>query len=229
MQREGDRPYRQPVALDDIVTHDGLFSVDHQQRIVHWSDSAERILGLRAADILGRRCHEVIGGRDSRNNRVCRKDCPVLTNARRGRASPSYDILCTTPAGERKWLNVSVAVSKRKQARFQVMHLFRDVTEQRRTEEFARKAGSALRELLNEDDQEARSNFVGNPPPVPSLSRRELEVLRLLATGLTTGQIAESLAVKRITARNHITRLLSKLGVESRLQAVVYASQYGLL
>ena len=61
--------------------------------------------------------------------------------------------------------------------------------------------------------------------PVTRLSRRELEVLRLLAQGMPTQQIADTLAIQPITARNHITRLLSKLGVDNRLQVVVYASE----
>ena len=54
-------------------------------------------------------------------------------------------------------------------------------------------------------------------------------MLRLLAAGVSTQQIAETLDVRPVTARNHISRLLTKLGVENRLQAVVYASRHRLI
>ncbi len=212
----------------DLVTHDGLFSVDGRQRIIQWSSSAERILGLKCQEVVGKPCYEIIGGRDNRNYRFCRKNCPVLQNARRGRSTPDYDIVCTPPTGEDKWLNITVAVPKPNRWPFQVIHFFRDVTHRRRTEEFARKAGSALRELFTEERVEEQPPSL-IPPPVPQLSRREREVLQLLAGGLSTRDIAESLGVQPITARNHVTRVLNRLGVESRLQAVVYASQHGLI
>ena len=68
--------------LQNIVTHDGVFSVNSQQRILHWSPSAQDILGYRSEDMIGKPCYEVIGGLDSRNNRFCRRDCPVIENAR---------------------------------------------------------------------------------------------------------------------------------------------------
>ena len=51
----------------------------------------------------------------------------------------------------------------------------------------------------------------------------------LLASGVATEEIASTLGVSRSTARNHIESILAKLGVHSRLQAVVYASRRGLL
>ncbi|MBI4310395.1 MAG: response regulator transcription factor [Chloroflexi bacterium] len=124
---------------------------------------------------------------------------------------------------------MTVAVPRRARWPFEVVHLFRDVTHRRHTEEFARRAGSALRELLSEEIETRQQEEAPRVPPPPPLSRRELEVLRLLAAGLGTREIADSLAVQPITARNHITRVLNKLGVDSRLQAVVYASQHGLI
>ena len=213
----------------DLVTHDGLFAVDSQQRIVYWSASAQRLLGSIAEDVVGKRCYEVVGGRDSRNYRFCRRNCPVMMNARRGRPTPDYDILCILPSGEEKWLNASVIIPKRTRGDFQVLHLVRDVTRRRLIEEFARKAGAAFRQLINEEKVDLRAEVDTNPTPLPKLSRRELEVLRLLAAGMNTQQIANTLALRPVTARNHVTRLLTKLGVGSRLQAVVYASERRLI
>ena len=56
-----------------------------------------------------------------------------------------------------------------------------------------------------------------------------MEVPRLLAHVISNKEIAEALLISPITARNHVDRLMSKLGVRSRLEAVVYASQKHLL
>ena len=64
---------------------------------------------------------------------------------------------------------------------------------------------------------------VGNGDLLRSLSIREREVLRLLAAGLENVAIAERLSVSPRTARNHVARILQKLGVKNRVQAAVFA------
>jgi DNA-binding CsgD family transcriptional regulator len=61
------------------------------------------------------------------------------------------------------------------------------------------------------------------------LTQRELEVLRLLGAGHSTDDISRELNITRVTARNHVNKVLDKLGVNSRLQAVVIASQLQLI
>jgi DNA-binding NarL/FixJ family response regulator len=131
--------------------------------------------------------------------------------------------MCVSQAGEPKWINVTIAVPKGQRRGASILHVFRDVSDRRRTEEFALRASKALRELLSEDGPDT-SEAADPRLPLPRLSRRELEVLRLLAVGMKTREIAKALGVQPVTARNHITRLLTKLGVENRLQAVIYAS-----
>ena len=58
-----------------------------------------------------------------------------------------------------------------------------------------------------------------------TLTSREREVLVLLATGRSTVEIADELRISRLTARNHIIHSMEKLGVHSRVQAVVTALQ----
>ena len=62
-----------------------------------------------------------------------------------------------------------------------------------------------------------------------SLTPRQLQVLRLLAEGKSTAQIAAELGLSRITVRNYIANLLTTLGAHSRLQAVLTASKLGLI
>lgn len=216
-----------PGVFAEVEAADGLFIVDRDQRIVFWGSSAEKILGLSASSAVGRRCFEVIAGREGPSGRYCRRNCPVISNARKGRASPGYDLGCVTAGGEAKWLNFTILVPTTGELRSHAIHLFRDVTRRRKLEEFARGTTRALRRLETEAGNGAAADL--DPAPIPSLSRREGQVLRLLAAGCGTGEIATALGVRPVTARNHISRLLNKLGTQNRLQAVVYASRRGLI
>jgi two-component system response regulator DevR len=61
------------------------------------------------------------------------------------------------------------------------------------------------------------------------LSGREKEVLRLVAEGCTNKEIAEALFISEHTARNHVARILNKLGFSRRAGAAAYAAKLGLL
>jgi two-component system, NarL family, response regulator NreC len=65
--------------------------------------------------------------------------------------------------------------------------------------------------------------------PVEPLTRREIDVLRLLARGNTNRQIAELLALSVRTVESHRANLMGKLGLSSRVELVTYAEEHGLL
>ena len=68
-----------------------------------------------------------------------------------------------------------------------------------------------------------------NSPPPAGLTTREMEVLRLLAQGLTSAQIAEQLVIGLVTVNSHVRSIYSKLGVTSRSAATRYALEHRLL
>jgi DNA-binding NarL/FixJ family response regulator len=75
-----------------------------------------------------------------------------------------------------------------------------------------------------------RRPFESDPlSTVPHLTKRQLEVLRLLAEGRSTAEIATALGLSQTTVRNYVANLLVALGVHTRLQAVIAARRAGLI
>jgi PAS domain S-box-containing protein len=195
---------------------DGAFVIDAEGRITLWNRSAERVLGFGAREILGRPCCEVFGGYDDAGNRLCYQGCHVRSLIRMDETVQTFDMRTRTKAGRPVWINVSILPTKGQRGAPLTIHLFRDVT--------------ATRELLAlvHERLAPRPAATAGGPDAAALSRRELEVLRLMTEGLNTRTIAERLHVSRATVRNHAQNIFAKLGVHTRLEAVAFATRQRL-
>jgi DNA-binding NarL/FixJ family response regulator len=88
-------------------------------------------------------------------------------------------------------------------------------------------APSITRRLIQEF---ATARPAAGPPPkgLDELTARELEVFRLVARGLSNAEIAAELIVSETTVKTHVARMLMKLGIRDRVQAVVLAYEAGI-
>ncbi len=89
-------------------------------------------------------------------------------------------------------------------------------------------APTVTRRLIEEFTRVGRSPRA-RPPELDELTPRELEVLTLLAGGLSNAEIAAELVLGETTVKTHVTHVLGKLGLRDRVQAVVLAYESGLV
>ena len=207
----------EPTDLDQALARagDGAFAIGGDGRIVLWNRAAERILGYLTREAIGRLCCDVFVGQDDKGNRLCYQGCHVMTLVKLGESIQNFDMRTRTKAGRPVWLNISVLVTPGDRMPYgMVIHMFRDVT-----------ASKELLALVHE----RLSAPVDGDQAVNPLTRRELEILRLLAGGARTKILAERLHVSPATVRNHVQNIFGKMGVHSRLEAVAFANQRRLL
>jgi PAS domain S-box-containing protein len=209
MSQHQDNGLDQALAL----TGDGVFATTAEGKIVLWNRAAEKALGYTARDTIGRSCCDLFMGRDGSGNRLCYRGCHVSSLVKMGEPIQCFDMQTRTKARRPVWLNISVLVTSNDHGEPLTIHLFRDTT-----------ATKALLSLVQE-----RLETPAAPESPSELTRRELEILRLMAAGDDTRTISGRLHVSPATVRNHVQNILAKLNVHSRLQAVAYATSHRML
>jgi PAS domain S-box-containing protein len=232
---------------------DGVYAVDMNQKIIFWNKSAERILGYSPEEMLGKYCH-VVFTRSSpviseETGAACQENCITIKMAQNAEVNKATSLLIQTKDGTRKWITVTHVLFPATNSRLAtLLHIFHDVTADKKAVNLMEQVTNMLHTNIAEPNDAAiaepndaanywnnakNDNFNnleningGNPDPLTS---RELDVLKLLTKGMGTQEIAEDLVITNNTARNHIQRIIAKMGVHSRLEAVALAYQIGLI
>ena len=90
-------------------------------------------------------------------------------------------------------------------------------------------APSVTRRVIEEFVRRPPESVRETPPELEELTARELEVLQLMARGQTNAEIARDLFVSDTTVKTHVARILMKLDLRDRVQAVVFAYENGVV
>lgn len=219
------------LVVDLAEAAESAFAVDPHRRIVFWSPASQELLGFSAEDVMGRRCYDVLcaGGGAS-----CACGQCLRAGAQGGAVKlvSQFTTQVTALDGRTKQLGVTAVRTHSIAGDVRIVHFLRELP----------APGPLVSDHVPDEEPfpdmgvipvpqspTPASASASAPMPAPHLTGRELEVLRLLASGMGTGEIATTLSISPITARNHITRVIEKLEVKTRLQAVITASRLGLI
>jgi PAS domain S-box-containing protein len=200
------------------ATADGGFAIDAEGRILVWNHAAENMLGYTAREAVGRPCCDLLMGHEDNGNRLCCRGCYGRDLVRIRDQVHNFDMRTRTKSGSMIWVNVSMLMVSSDGIGDVTVHLLRDVTATREILALIRERLSTAAELV-----------AAAPDGNGTLTRRELEILRIISTGLNTKDAAEKLHVSPATVRNHVQNILGKLGAHSRLEAVAYATRRRLI
>jgi PAS domain S-box-containing protein len=227
--KTGSKGEQTPIRADllDILSSGTppAFATDADDRIVFWNRGAEELLGQSAEKVLGKPCYVVVGGRDLYGNRFCYKDCAVVAATRDGEPVNGYEFQVCSPGKIARQLNVTIVqIPGQRPEAFTIVHLLQPV-----------EAGTRMAALLRQLDTvrtvpEGLLPLATLTPPLPEdppLTDREREILKWVAAGLQNKEIAHKLDISLATVRNHIHRILEKLEVHSKLEAVSLAFRRG--
>lgn len=201
-------------------------AVDDRGIIVAWNAAAEQLLGWSAQYAMGRACHEVMHGSTPAGAPVCSRDCAIVQLCREGRAARRFEMVAHRSDGTDVWLDVTT-VTVDDGGRSVAVHVLCESMTSRRMTAIAEDVAKRLAGTRPQDD--AASDAKAREEILRVLTPREVEVLQLLAAGLSTDDIGQRLSLSRATVRNHVQNLLPKLGVHSRIEATVLALKAGLV
>ena len=208
----------------------GVYAVSLDQTIVSWNPAAQRILGFSPDQVLGRRCYDVLAGLAPGGiTPGCLQGCPSMRALKAGEVPGALDVRMLCASGERKEVAVTPMVVAGSDNDAPVLvHVFHDSSER----ESSQRATDSVREGLARRGADVVSDHpatASDSAAAVKLTGREMEVLRLVALGRVTPQIARQLGISSHTVLNHIRNFRRKLDSATKLEAVLTAIRLGIL
>ena len=207
-------------------TGDAAFAARPQGGIVAWNKAAERLLGYRDCDVLGRPCDQVLAGRDVFGNQLCSERCALVQMALDRKAIEHFEVLYRHRSGRVVPIGVSiVVVPNGAPANVDLIHLLSPT----RVEPTKGRRGTGRDPRFDTAGFPGNKRLSSQKSSRGCLTRREMEVVRLMGDGFGTRAIAAHLNISVATVRNHIQSILKGLEAHGRLEAVSVARRRGLL
>ena len=181
----------------------GALAVDLSQTVVSWNSEAERILGYEPQQVIGRKCYQVLQGLAIDGAApFCYRNCPAITAAKLGQIPPISYVRLQCASGTRKRITLIPLITTDDADQILLVHMFHET-----------------------HPDEPRGDVLELEP----LTRREIEVLGLLAEGHRPSDIAGRLFVSVHTIRKHISNACEKLHARGMMSAVLSAQRNRLI
>lgn len=208
----------------------GAYAMSLDQTIMFWNKGAEHILGYSPEQAIGRHCYDVVTGLDPGGlTPACLNGCPSIRAVRAGAIPRSITMRMLCQSGERKPARLTpMVVAGTKNDAPLLVHLFDDHPAPEAPDHISQRVKSELTRR-GADIVSDRPVSASHSEGVKKLTRRELEVLRLVSYGWKVSHIAEELGISPHTVRNHIRNLRERLNAKTKLQAVMTAIRLGIL
>jgi DNA-binding CsgD family transcriptional regulator len=201
---------------------EAVFARNASQRITFWNKECEELLGLPERSAVGKHCYDVVSGRDAFGNVHCVPNCRIGFQAR-DKSDPVHEfpLSVRTKDGWKRFDVSTFTIPSYHPSLSTLVHVLHESKENGQQCEASAGGEGAAPEPLR---------------PIPAvegqlavLTRREREILRLLAQDMTTEEIAAALFISPVTVRNHIAAILQRLNVHSKFAAVALAYRNHLL
>ena len=190
-----------------LITGDPAFAVDSNGVVVLWNEASEQVFGYPEAEALGQKCWELLCGHDINGNRYCFENCPLIEMAFLHEPVHAFKSSFGTSNHQQKQFSVSCVTVYNRPGDEMLLH----ICHPEQTLEV---------EVRREEPPRTRTE---------SLSQREIEVLALLANGVSTHEVATHLSISERTVRTHIQHLMYKLQVHNRRDAIVEGKRLNLI
>ncbi len=188
---------------------------------------ARELLGLGDEALKRKPLHDLIEARDIFGNLLRVDQIPFIEMVTRGESVNSLEICCRQRgSGARLRLSVSVVVVLGPVlGSYELVYLLRPILRRRKSDEaieriLASPAGASLA---------AQSTEPVRTEGATELTRRQTEILRLLARGQGSKEIAAALGIELSTVRTHLRDLLKRLGARNRVEAISRAYRERLI
>lgn len=194
---------------------DAVFGINIAGVIQFSNHSFQKLMGYSAGQLRGSQCADVLCGTNLCGQEFCGPNCPIPKTVTGQPAISDFDLVVRRADGDSMLVNIGISYIspqlREHNTKVDVFFSMRQVHPRRMIQRMA--MSSAEKPVAHDSNGYDR------------LSTREKEVLELAAEGMTTSQIAGHLSISTLTVRTHFKNIYSKLGVNSRTEAVIYAIQ----
>jgi DNA-binding CsgD family transcriptional regulator len=210
--------------LKSIRAPFGIFGIDYR---VIWANRAMAWIHQKEPEeIIGKICYQTCYGA----TKPC-DHCPLEDVVNTGRTQV-FERGADFPDGVRRWGEVhAYPVRGQDKKTAAVIVIVFDITDKKQNFQKQKAYSKFLSEKLSETAGKDQQILLGDQDVsiTVKLSRRETEILRLIAEGYTNLQISEHLSISQNTVKSHVNHIFNKLGVNDRTQAAVLATRHHLL